>query len=347
MKPKLLLGAGGAALAVLTILALTLATAGMVSAQTPTNSPDTAPSTTTAPVAPAAGSPVYLNGKITTVSATSIVLATGKGNITANINSNTYIVVKKNGAPATGSATELVVGENANIVGQATADATVIDAKLIAQGGPFGGKLAPRAQDRGQNKPNANGLPGAQLLQHAAAGTITAINGDVITLQGVKVDVVNVNTNAATLVLNNGFSVVSTLKVGDKVEVLGQPVRPAPGTAPQPRTKRTINAWAIRVDNGTTRMEVAHIGTVTGNTVTTNLRKSGAVKTINFDSNTKFKALTISLVPGANSFSFADAAQSDVQANSNIVVEGTVSADGTSLTAQSVIILPSRGPFMK
>ena len=87
------------------------------------------------------------------------------------------------------------------------------------------------------------------------------------------------------------------------------------------------------------------MGAINGNTVTTNLRKNGSVKTINFDSNTKFKTLTISLAPGASSFSFADASQSDVQVNSNIVVEGIVSADGTTLTAQSVIILPSRSPF--
>jgi hypothetical protein len=326
-------------------VALTLVTTGLVSAQTPTNSPNTAPSTTTAPAAPAAGSPVYLNGKVTTASATSIVLASGKGNITANITSNTYIVVKKNGAAATGSAGDLVVGESANVVGQATADATVVDAKLIAQGGPFGGKLAPRAQGRGRNNPNANRLRDAELLQHTAAGTITAINGDVITLQGVKVAVVNVNTNANTLVLNNGFATLSSLKVGDKVEVLGQPVKPTTGTAVQPKSNRDINAWAIRVDNGTARMEVAHVGAVNGNSITTNLRKNGSGKTINFDSNTKFKTLTITLAPGANSFSFADASQSDVQVNSNIVVEGTVSADGTSLNAQSVIILPSRGPF--
>ena len=95
MKSKLLLGAGSAAIAVLLILTLALATSGMVSAQTPTSSPDTAPGTTTSPVAPAAGSPVYRNGKVSTVSATSIVLATGKGNITANISSNTYVVVKR------------------------------------------------------------------------------------------------------------------------------------------------------------------------------------------------------------------------------------------------------------
>ncbi|MEP6774154.1 MAG: hypothetical protein ABJA50_01050 [Chloroflexota bacterium] len=341
MKSKLLLGAGGALLALLLILALTLATVGIVSAQTPTSSP----STNTAPVAPAAGSPVHLNGKVTTVSATSVVLATRRGNITANIGVNTYIVVKKNGAPATGVATDLVVGENANVVGQATADATVVDAKLITQGGALGGKLAPRAQGRGQNNPNANDRRGAELLQHAAAGTITAINGDVVTLRGVKVAVVNVNTNANSLVLNNGFSTVSSLHVGDKVEVLGQPVRPVPGVATQPRASRDINAWAIRVDNGTTRMEVAHVGTINGNTVTTNLRRTGSVKTINFDSNTRFKALTVSLSPSANSFSFVDASQAVVQVNSNILVEGTVSADGISLTAQSVIILPSRGPF--
>jgi hypothetical protein len=344
MKSKLLLGAGGAAIAVLVILALTFATSGMVSAQTPTNSPNTATGVTAAP-APAAGSPVYLNGKVTAVSATSIVLTTGKGNITANISSNTYIVVKKNGAPAAGSAADVVVGENANVVAQATADASVVDAKLIAQDGQFGGKFAPQAQSRGQKSLTANKPRNAELLQHTAAGTITAISGDVITLKGVKVAVVNVNFNANTLVLNNGFFTVSSLKVGDKVEVLGQPVRPTPATTTQPKTNRDINAWAIRVDNGTTRMEVAHVGAINGNTVTTNLRTNGSVKTINFDSNTKFKSLTITLAPGSNSFSFADASQSDVQVNSNIVVEATVSPDGTSLTAQSVIIVPSRGPF--
>lgn len=343
MKSKLILGAGGAVIAVIAILAMTLITAGIVSAQTPTNTP----STSSAPAAPAAGSPVHLKGKISTVSPNSIVLTTRKGDITANTSSNTYIVVQKNGAAATGATSDLVVGENANVVGEATADATVVDAKLISQGGPFGNRPGLQGEKRGGKGFDGYRMRGTEMLQHAAAGTITSINGDFITLQGNKVPVVNVNTSANTLILNNGFTSLSTLKVGDRVEVLGVPVRPANGTSTQPAQSRTINAWAVRVDDGSTKVTMAHVATVSGSTVTTNARKNTGATTINFDSNTKLKTLTITLSAGANTFSFADASQSDVQANSNIVVEGVASADGTSITAQAVIILPSRGAFNK
>jgi hypothetical protein len=92
---------------------------------------------------------------------------------------------------------------------------------------------------------------------------------------------------------------------------------------------------------------MAHVATVSGNTITTNSRpfKNAAGTIINFDSNTKFKTLTLTIAAGGNTYSFADATQADVQANSNIVVEGVASAGGTSVTAQAVIILPARGPF--
>ncbi|HST03810.1 MAG TPA: hypothetical protein VLQ48_03655, partial [Chloroflexia bacterium] len=134
MKTKLILGAGALAIAALAILAMTLVTTGIVNAQTPTNTTGTS-TTPAAPTAPAAGSPVHLDGKVASVNAASIVVTTRSGDVTANISANTYIVVNKNGTAATGAITDLAAGEVVNVVGQATTDAKVVDAKLVTQGG--------------------------------------------------------------------------------------------------------------------------------------------------------------------------------------------------------------------
>src|SRR5437868_3878766 len=91
--------------AIMTVAALSFAAVSVVSAQTPTPG-KTAP-------APTAGSPVRIIGKVTSTSATSIVLTTPNGNVTANISANTFIVVQKNGANAQGTASDLVIGQPA------------------------------------------------------------------------------------------------------------------------------------------------------------------------------------------------------------------------------------------
>ena len=321
MKRKIL---AGIAIALAAIIGLGAFGAAVASAQAPTPRPN-------APTPPAAGQPVRLMGKVASVSANSLVLTTRGGDITVNIGADTFIVVQKNDQPAEGTAADLVAGKPAAVVGVATADPKVVDARMISQGAHLGGK------------PSARHPKGRQAADHLAAGTITAINGSTITLQGVKVAEVIVQTSANTVVLNNGFTTVSALKVGDTVAVLGAPEKPAnrtPGSSPQ---SRTINAWGIRVENGTTQLSTARVEAVNGNTLTAKtLKNRDGATTILLDANTDYKALTISQAD--HTASLADASQADVKVGSNLIIEGVASADGKSITAVAVVILPAGRP---
>ena len=282
---------------------------------------------------PAAGQPVKLLGKVSSASSDSLVLTTRNGDIKVNINASTFIVVEKNSQPAQGTAADLVADKAALVVGVATSDPKVVDARMIAQGKLAGGN----GQD---NHPKAR-----QLAEHMAAGTIRSINVSTITLQGVKVPEVIVQTSSNTVVLNNGFTTIGSLKVGDKIAILGAPEKPAtaaprtPGTRPQLPQSRTIKAWGIRVENGTTQLAAARVDTVNGNTLTVKTLKNRDGVTIQLDGGTAYKTLTISTTD--RTASLADASQSDIQTGSNLIVEGVPSADGKTITAKAVIILPA------
>jgi Domain of unknown function (DUF5666) len=318
MKRRIL---AGIAILMAAIIGIGAFGATVASAQTPRPN---------APTPPAAGQPVRLVGKVASVSANTLVLTTRGGDITVNIGADTFIVVQKNGQPTEGTAADLVAGKPATVAGVATSDPKVVDARMITQGAHMGGK------------PSDRHPKGRQAAEHLAAGTITAINGSTITLQGVKVPEVLVQTSANTVVLNNGFTTVSALKVGDKVAVLGAPEKPANRTPSSIPQSRTINAWGIRVENGTTQLTTARVEAVNGNTLTVKTPKNRDGATVLLDAKTDYKALTISQAD--RTASLADASQADVKVGSNLIIEGVASADGKSITAVAVVILPAAQP---
>ena len=311
-------------LAAVTSMALGALGVAAVSAQAPTPPPS-------ASTTPATGQPVRLIGMVSSVAAGSLVLTTRRGDVTVNMSADTFIVVRKNDQPAEGTAADLVTGKPASVLGVTTSDPNVVDARTITQGTRWSGK---RLVDRPKVR---------RAAEHLAAGTITAINGNTITLQGVRVPEVIVETGADTVVLNNGFTTVGSLKVGDKVAVLGAPQKPAnrtPGTKPALPQSRTIKAWGLRVENGSTQLSAARVDSVSGYTLTVRTLKNRSGVTIQLDAGTEYKSLAVS--PADRSATLADATQADVKVGSNLIIEGVPSADGATLTAVAVVILPDR-----
>lgn len=342
----------GAGLLLAAIFAIAIF-ADMASAQTPTTG-----KTTTTPTTPTGPHPIRVFGKVSAISGSSLTLTTGKGDYTVNIGANTWIVVKQNGQATQATATDIQTGQGAMVAGMVTGDAKVIEARIIAQGTMQGNHEG----HQGNNKSGKSGKSGghrergkAGITEHVAIGTVSAINGNTITLKGEKIAEVTVNTTGNTVVLNNGFSTLSSIKVGDKVQVLGRPEKSAtsptaptapgasatpstPGTKSQLPQSRTIDAWGLRVDNGTTKLVVAHVGAVNGNVLTLKTREHPEGMTVNLDSNTGYKSVSIM----ALQTSLTSATQSDVKAGNNVIIEGAPSADGKSLNAKAVVILPQR-----
>ena len=313
------------------LLAITLF-AGMAAAQTIIT--DTPPAQTP----PSGPHPVRLAGNIKSIASSSLVLTTRQGDMTVNVSAQTWIVVQKNGVATQGSISDLVTGKAAVVAGMTTSDPKVVDARTIAQGATAAG--AP-------NNNGARGKAAVAAVEHMAAGTITAINGSTITLKGEKVPQVVINTTANTVVLNNGFVSVSSLKVGDEVYVIGAPDKSAtvpsatpttPGTRRQPPESRTLTAWAIKVENGTSKLALGRVTAVNGNTLTVKTAAKRGSLTVNVDASTGYKNVTISMVD--RSVTLAPAALSDIKVGSNLVIEGALSGDGKSLAAKAVIIVP-------
>lgn len=313
------------------LLAITLF-AGMAAAQTIIT--DTPPAQTP----PSGPHPVRLAGNIKSIASSSLVLTTRQGDMTVNVSAQTWIVVQKNGVATQGSISDLVTGKAAVVAGMTTSDPKVVDARTIAQGATAAGE---------PNNNGARGKAAVAAVEHMAAGTITAINGSTITLKGEKVPQVVINTTANTVVLNNGFVSVSSLKVGDEVYVIGAPNKSAtvpsatpttPGTRRQPPESRTLTAWAIKVENGTSKLALGRVTAVNGNTLTVKTAAKRGNLTVNVDASTGYKNVTISTVD--RSVTLAPAALSDIKVGSNLVIEGALSGDGKSLAAKAVIIVP-------
>lgn len=271
--------------------------------------------------------PVRILGRVDSVSSSGLVLQTRLGSVTVNVAANTWIVVPGSGRCVEGALSDIQTGRPAEVAGMTTTTATgkAIDARVITQGrcmGPLAGKEAAR-----------------DLLAHLAAGTVKSINGSTITLAAVKGDrEITVNTTADTVVMNNGFQSVSTIKVGDKIGVLGRPDKAAgtpPPTAPGNGT-RTITAWGIHVESAATKIMLGHVDSVNGNTVILRTLKNKDGVTVTLDSKTAYKALTIV----DQKATLTNATAADVKVNSNLIVEGATSNADKSLTARSVIIMP-------
>lgn len=270
--------------------------------------------------------PIEVAGQVTSVSANSLVLKTRRGEFTANVSANTWIVTEKDGARVQGVLSDIQIGKPAIVSGMTTADPKVIDARVVRQG-----RIAKvRMPVRGRMK---------QLAQHFAVGTIKAINGNALTVTTERGQEVTVNTTADTAVLNSGFKSVSSLKVGDSVQLVGKPVRPEKPAGTPPAEKpaqgtRTIDAQAIRVVSTNSGMVIGHIESVNGNTITIRTPRQRAGMQVTLDGSTEYRAISVA------DKKLVAAGQVDLKAGGNVIIEGIIGVDGKSLTARAVIILP-------
>jgi hypothetical protein len=240
----------------------------------------------------------------------------------------TWIVVEKDGQAVEGTLADLVTGKPAAVAGIIAPDGMSIAARTVAQG-PMARRLADRLS-RVQRR------PAAQALQHVAGGTITAIDGSKLTLKGERVPEVIIMTAPETLVLRGAFSDLASIKVGERIEVLGTPARPATDSA---GASRTLNAWAIRVDTGATGFFHGRVARVDGTSLVVHNIRGRDRLIVKVDSNTQFKRVAVS----NGRLTVSSAALSDVQAGGHLAVEGAVSPDGRSVTAKAALLLgPAR-----
>lgn len=271
--------------------------------------------------------PTMLTGNITAVGANTITLSTRKGAVTANISPDTWIVVKKAGMPGQGTLADLKANERATVAGMTTSNPQVVDARVVTQG--VREAVAAGRQGRGNRGPLG---PGVQ-------GTVKAINGPTLTVTIDRGFDVQVETTADTIVLNNGFKNAASIQTGDRIQVLGGPQRINRNARPT-RDNVKLNAWGIRVVKDGVDLAAGRVTSVSGNNVTLDRMRSSAGLTVNLSGSTQYRSLTIDVAN--RKATLTNASQADVKPESNIIVEGTRSADGKSISAISVIILPER-----
>ncbi|MEO6457109.1 MAG: DUF5666 domain-containing protein [Chloroflexia bacterium] len=284
---------------------------GAASAQTP---PPTAGTDTSRPV--------RIMGRVDAVSTNSIALTTRQGQVTANVGPNTWIIVQESGGRCVeGTLQDIQTNRPANVAGMTTAQRGVINARVITQG------------RCGMPDEKAKRPQKGQVGDHLAMGAIKAISGNTITVTTDRGSEVTVSTTADTVVLNSGFKSVGSLKVGDKIEVLGNPAKPADKST---TSQRTLNAWGIRVVTTGNGIVTGQVKSVSGNTVTLSTPRNRKGMTVTLDSSTAYK----SLAKADARATLTNATQADVKVGSNMVVEGLSSSDGKTLTAKAVILLP-------
>jgi hypothetical protein len=245
------------------------------------------------------------------------------------VSDRTWIVVERNGRCAQGTLQDIQTGKPAEVMGMTTAVTGTIDARVIVQ--------ARCAADAGGQKNKGQAIQA--LAQHVAVGTVKTINGSALTVTREKNNKdVTINTTADTVVLNNGFKTVSSIKVGDKVEVFGRPDKSATNSQP------SITAWGLHVASGGTQLVVGHVDAINGNTLTLRTPKHKEGIPVTLDASTGYRSLTIT----GNKPSLANASQATVTAGSNLIIEGVSATGSNGLTARSVIVLPAaRGKTAK
>lgn len=276
--------------------------------------------------------PTRITGKVSSVGANSLTLATAKGDITANIGANTWIVVRKSGANSQGSISDIVKDQVAFVAGMTTADPKVVDARVVTEGAGFDKATQRNGRGKSQGKKS--------LAGHVGSGIVKSVNGSTLTITTAKGKDVDVATTDGTVVLNNGFQAVSSIKAGDKVQVLGTR-QPKDKNAPVVAGNPQVTAWALRVENTGTQLSRGSIsGPVNGNTFTLKTARNPNGVTVNVTGATAYRSLIVSVAD--RKASLGNAAQADLKADSRVIVDGTLSADGKTLTATAVIILPSK-----
>jgi hypothetical protein len=268
--------------------------------------------------------PIRLQGEVKAVGTGSITLTTQGGDVTANIGPNTWIVVQRPDGPGQGSISDLKANMPATVAGMTTNDPKVVDARVITQG--------VRGDRRGPGRHRGPGKVGG--------GTIKSISGNTLTVTNNRGHDVQVETSADTVVLDSGFKTVSALKAGDRVQVLGAPQRVNRNARPTPDNVK-VNAWAVRVVREGVDLVGGRVEAVSGNAVTLNRLRNADGLAVSLGAATQYRTLTISATDRKATLS--NASQADIKAGSHLVVEGTRSADGKTLNATSVIIVPGKG----
>lgn len=288
---------------------------------------------TPAPATPtqAGPHPTRVQGKVSAVGPNSITLTTRNGDITANVGANTWIVVGSGKGNSQGTISSIQKDKVATVAGMTTGDPKIVDARVVTEGAKLDGSLG---------KQKASKAAKSYVAAHAASGTVKSVNGNLLTITTEKGNDVDVATTADTVVLNNGFTTVSTLAVGNKVQVIGTPER-KDKTAPVAPANRKITAWALRVEKAGTQLNTGHINAVNGNTFTLSTPKNSDGLTVAVDATTAYKSLNVSTTD--RKVSLGNATQADLKADGKVIVDGKISADGKTLTATTVIILPNKG----
>jgi hypothetical protein len=304
--------------------------------------------------------PIQVGGRVDKVDAAtnSLTLAAPKGSFTVSITDKTWVLAEKNGKCGEATLADIKANQNVMVAGMTTTTANQINARAIVQGGCFAGKagIGPggpggKLGGPGGRGPGKHGGPKGDMLdvlgKHMAMGTIKSVSGNTIILSSERGDEVTVTTTANTVVLSGGFKATSTLKAGDKVQVLGSPAgmpmpkKPAPGEAPadKPKPARNIEAWGIRIVTDASKLVVGRVEKVDGNTITLRTRQDGknaAPHTITLDGSTAYKSATLA----DRKVGLSNAAQADVKVGSIIMVEGVTSANANTLAAKAVILMP-------
>lgn len=266
---------------------------------------------------------VRVMGRVQSVSSTGLVLQVrGNSTITANVGQNTWIAVEKNGECVQGTLSDIQTQQPAAVAGMTTGNRGVINARSVMQ--------CRRGEDAKQ------GQRGKAIAEHGAVGAIKAISGTTITMSTQRGADATINTSADTVVVNGGFKAVSSLKVGDNIQVVGAP--PVKG-AEKPAQKaadggKTINARILRVVTANSSLATGKVASVNGNTLTLERGKKGEALTINVDSSTGYRTLS------ATDGKLNNAAQADVKVGSQIIVEGVSGVDGNTVSAKAVVIMP-------
>ncbi len=277
---------------------------------------------------------VRFAGRVQSVSASGLVLQAGRNQtVNVNVGSDTWVVVEKNNACATGQLSDIQTGKAVAVAGMSTTTARTVDARVVAQGA-CARKLQAGA---GKRAPAAGKAGKIALARHAAEGTVKSINGGTLTVTNAQGKDLTVNTTSSTVVFDNGFAGVSSVKVGDKIQVFGRAEKAQGGTNNgSTAAGRTLTAWAIHDTSANTKIMVGRVQNVNGNTVTlrTPANRNGLALTL--DGSTGYKTVTVA----NQTISLSPAAQADVKAGSNLLVEVSTSADGKTQTARAIVLLP-------
>jgi hypothetical protein len=308
---KKALGIGLATVALIGMLPVASA-----SAQTPPQGTDTTPR------------PVRIMGRVDTVTGNGLTMTTRRGPVTANVGTNTWIVVERDQRCVEGTLQDIQPQRPATVAGMTTGQPGVINARVVTQG-RCGHHSEPGKERPGEKRSG----------HHVAAGSIKAINGSNITIATERGQDVTLITTANTAVLNNGFKAVGTLKVGDKVEVIGGPVKGDAQQGQGQQAQRAINALAIRVVSDNTRLVTGHVESMSGNSLVLRTPANRDGITVTLDGSTGYKAAQAS----DRQVTLTNATQADVKVGSVLTIEGVASSDGKSMAAKAVIIMPGEG----